>query len=158
MIWKEKLDEVDTFESFYKNVIDKKGVIIFPYINAGISYHPMNPTKEHLVVDRSYIVCINACVKKVNGLEVDACRHLNLDNPIVLLLSGVNLETDRHTELTILCKEAYWETLPDSQIRKEYWIPAQTPNSPPNMDINIVNDFFGHKYLPDDIKRLINDI
>jgi hypothetical protein len=157
MIWKEKLDEVTTVESYYMNVIYKNDVIVLPYINAGISDHPLNPTKEHLCVDRSYIVCLKACFKQIGATLFDSCDHLKLEHPKILLFGGVDIEKDRYVELEILCEDAYWETLPDSQIRKESWIPVKTPNSPPNMNANEVKDFFEHKYLPDDIKKLIDD-
>ncbi len=155
MIWEQKFDEVDTFEAFYKNVIHCNGILIFPYSNVGVSYHPINPSKEHLHIDKAYIVCLNACINKINGDPTNNCKNYIAANFQTIGLSGVDLNKHMHVELEILCEKIFLQTLPESQLRKEFWIPEKTPNSESNMDKKEVEIFFNHEYMPDNIRELI---
>lgn len=155
MIYRENFDEVDTFESFYKNIINRNNIIVIPFINVAISRHPLNPTDELMYIDRSYVVCINACIKDINGKFTDSCNEAKFNDPMFLKLGGVDLEIDQHTGIRIICEDVFLETLPDSRIGNSFWIPVKTPNFYPSMDTKEVNDFFQYKNLPNDIKQLI---
>jgi hypothetical protein len=154
MIFEEQFEEVDTFEAYFKNSINKKGVLIIPYINVGVSCHPLNPAKELLYIDKSYIVCINFCINKINGELIDDCIGWEQSGHKIIGLSGIDLSKNKHTEQKILCEKAFLQILPESKIRKDFWVPLKTPNFLSNMDANEVEMFFSHKLLPGNLKKL----
>ncbi len=156
MIWEEKFDEVDTFEAFYKNVIFRNNVIVIPYVNSGVSYHPLNPSKEHLLINKVYVVCTDACINKVNGEVTNLCKNYNLSSSKKISLSGVDIDKNKHIELEILCQKVFLQTLPDSKMRKEFWIPINTPNLLSNLDQDDTEDFFNHVQMPENIKQLLS--
>jgi len=155
MIFEYFFDEVDTFEAFYKNVINRNKCLVFPYVNIGISNHPLNLSKEHLHIDKAYIICVNACINKINGKVTNECKNEENKNFQAIGLSGVDLNKFLHVELEIICEKVFLQTLPKSQLRKGFWIPQKTPNSEMNMNTQDVQNFFDHKELPDNIKKLI---
>lgn len=155
MIWEQNFDEIDTFEAFYKNVIHHDGNLIFPYINIGVSYHPFNPSKEHLHIDKAYIVCLNSCINKINGVPTNNCKNYTVANFQTIGLSGVNLNKSSHIELEIFCEKVFLQTLPNSKLRKDFWIPERMPSFEMNMNEKEVEAFFNNEYMPENIKELI---
>jgi hypothetical protein len=128
---------------------------VFPYINIGISNHPLNASKEHLHIDKAYIVCINACINKINGELTNKCQSETNSKFQKIGLSGVELDNFMHIELEIICEKVFLQTLPNSQLRKTFWIPQNTPNTEANMNKQDVEKFFNNLEIPDNIKKLI---
>jgi hypothetical protein len=155
MIWEENIEEIDTFEAFYKNVIHRNNILIFPYINIGVSNHPINPSKDQLYISKAYLIFMNACINKVNGIVEMGCDKFIGKIFKQIDISGIELEKDKHIAQKIFYERAFLQTIPLSQMRKEFWIPARQPNFEANMDEMDVQEFFNHKYLPNNIKDLI---
>lgn len=156
MKYEDQFDEVDTFEAFYKNIIYKNKILVIPYINVGVSRHPLNPTSEQLYLNKAYVVCIDANINKVNGVLT---QKRIIDNPldyITIHLGGVDVDQNRHIELEVSCKTVYLQILPDSLMRKAFWIPVDTPNFRSNMNPQEVKRFFDHEDLTENIKNLIS--
>lgn len=149
-------DEVDTFESYYRNIIYRDNLLILPYINIGLSFHPLNPSKEHLNINKAYIVFIDACVNKINGGLTEYCNKYSFENYKAIKISGTDIEKDRHTELEVFYQRAFLQLLPSSQIRKERWVSIRTPNYKPNMEEKEVASFFSYQEMPENIKALLN--
>ncbi len=154
MIYRDDFEEVVTFESFYKNVLKGNGNIIFPYINVGVSLHELNRSDEIQHIDRSYIIFIDAIIEKINKIKYEISEQEKSGRKI-LYIGGVDIETDIDTEITIYCKDVYLQTLDDSQLRKEFWLPIETPYFPMNMNPGVVESFFSHEFLPENLKKLV---
>ena len=155
MIYRDNFEEVDTFESFYKNIIRRSNLVVIPYINVAVSRHPLNPGDDLMFIDKSYIVCLNGYIRDINGKFYDSPNASMNNNTKLIKLGGVDLESNQHTGIRIMCEDVFLETLPYSRIRRSFWMPAKTPNSEPNMNIDEVDLFFQHKSLPADIRSLI---
>jgi|GEM_PF-3562109 len=155
MIWEQKFDEIDTFEAFYKNFFYKNSVLVIPYINIGVSCHPINPSKKALYIDKSYLVFINACINKINGVLDKKCDQFVGSNFNSIDISGIDCTENRHIALQIFYERAFLQLLPESRLSREFWIPQKTPNFEVNMDEKDVEFFFSNKHMPENIKKLI---
>lgn len=156
MVFENDFDQVTTFESFYKNVLNNNGNIIFPYINVGVSSHKLNPSNELQYLDRCYIVCIDAIIHKINENLICPIAEGEKLHKNVVYLGGVDIEKGIHTEIVIYCKKVYLETLDDSRLQGNFWIPIQTPNSSSNMNKDEVDAFFSNKFLPENLRLLVS--
>ena len=56
LIYSEKIEEIDTFESAFKYFYLNADNLILPIINIGISEHPLNPEKKMKYLDKCLLV------------------------------------------------------------------------------------------------------
>lgn len=151
--YENNFDEITTFNSFFfqPTLISKR--LIFPYFNIGISNHELNPIDEILHIDYCYIVIEDAI-----QFTSDAIEKIDKD---IIYLGGVNIETNKHLELSYYCSKKYL-VIPDNFCVKKYnpynlqdsfWYPIDTSNHKKNIlsnkieFIKQVNENFGDSNL-----------
>ena len=144
-------------EAFYKNVIYGEGISIFPYINVAVSNHPLNPSNQLKHIDRSYIVCIDGCLNRINGQPTEYCKTFEVDKLKCAGLSGFDLNKSLHIELDIYCKQVFLQTLPDSLLSVDFWVPVNIPSLIANMEGEMVDKFFSNLHLPHNLQGLLKD-
>jgi hypothetical protein len=154
IIFEEAFDEVATFESYYRGYILKEGNFLMPYINVGVSEHPLNPSRDLLHIDYSYVVCLDVALIKYNDELVFDNTSLKFGEYRFVYLGGINLNVNAGTEFQILCKKPFLQIMDYSQLSKEFWAPNQRPNRNSNMNSQEVDSFFNYKFLPENLKSL----
>jgi hypothetical protein len=157
-IFQQAIHEIHSFDARYKNVIFRNNNIVIPYINLGVSNHPLHKSEKGMAfLDFSYMV-----FKDVSYLSV----YINKERYFVTSLEkreeifyfgGDYMDSSDFifNDMQICCKEAYLETVEITQLSLAMWMPFPTPNFPQNMNGNTVEDFFNHKFMPMDIKHLV---
>lgn len=155
-MYRDNIDEIHSFDARYKNVIFRNNNLIVPYINLGISNHPLNKNDKLKYLDYSYMVFINVTYLKVF-----------LGKPYIVIdqdssttkyyFGGDYLDYDRriYNDMEIACSEAYLQTTEITNISNEMWMPFDTINFPNNMNETDVKGFFNNVYMPENIKQLI---
>ena len=161
-IYHQSVNEIDSSESRYKNVLFRNNNIIVPYVNLAISNHPLHlEGKEMKYIDYAYMV-----FKDILYLSVYISGHRYLIigeesedefGDSVLYFGGDYWDAEKKVfnDMRIICKESYLQTLYSSNISEKMWIPFDTPVYKKNMNLREVEDFFSHKYMPEEIKVLI---
>jgi hypothetical protein len=150
MIYQEAFDEVVTFEAYFKEyVISNEGLII-PYINIGVSNHPLNESNELMHLNYSYVVCKGIALVKLNGKMILDNMELQFGEFKITYLGGVNLKTQEGCEFQVLCKKAYLQTVSRTVMRKNFWIPVNRPTLKSNMDIAEAEPFLSLQMLDKD--------
>src|SRR5437763_13260307 len=65
-LFEEALEEIDSFEAYYKNVIFRNNCLVVPYINLGVSNHELSPGgKEMSFMNFAYLVFRDVSYLKV---------------------------------------------------------------------------------------------
>ncbi len=155
MIFKEKFDEIDTFEACYKDVFFNHKNLIIPYVNIGILKHPLNSTDKFQHVSFSYVACLNIAHVKFNGEVIFDNQNPKFGCYYFYYLGGINLVKQEGSEIEVLCKECFLQTTEKTQLSEDFWIPASRGSCKANMEYSEVENFFNPKNLPDNLKQLI---
>lgn len=156
-IYKESVEEIHSFDAKYKNVIYRNNNIVIPYINLGVSNHPLHREGKGMTfLDYAYMVFKDVLYLSVYIKE----RYIVVDaekREEIFYFGGDYLDNGNYifNDMEICCKEAYLQTLKITQLSHMMWVPFPTLNFPQNMDKDIVKEFFGHKLMPDNVIELI---
>ncbi len=111
MLIYENIQELDTFESFYSTPFMGNGNLIIPFINIGVSLHPINPNKSPLYLDKSYLVFFDADIIAENGRYTRYC-----DPPKqTVTIGGISVSKLQHVELKLCFSSAFLQILPDTK-------------------------------------------
>lgn len=157
-IYRECVDEIHSFDARYKNVIFRNNNLVVPYINLGLAHHPLHLINHPMkFLDYSYMVFIDVVYLSVfignRYVVIDLVQDFQR-----LYFGGDywDIGSKIFNDMQISCSEAYLQTLEFTQLSDDMWMPFDTRNYPVNMDVSMVNDFFDHKFLPDNIKILVS--
>lgn len=155
-IHSDSIDEIHSFDARYKNVIFRNNNLIVPYINLGVSNHPLNKENKLKFLDYSYMVFIDVYYLKVYLKK----PYLVIDQgkpTVKYSFGGDYLDYDImiYNDMEISCSEAYLQTLEFTNISDEMWMPFNTKEFPMNMNETIVEAFFNNSFMPKNIHELI---
>lgn len=148
----ENFDEITTFESFFKSTLMKGENFMIPYINVGISDHPLNPSNNLLHLNYSYIVCTGVLFIKYNGNIIYDETYGKFDTCQIVYLGGTDLSINVNIEYQVICKNAFLQINEKTKLSKEFWVPTQSAKN--NMDKQEVEDFFLLKNLPENLNSM----
>lgn len=79
-----------------------------------------------------------------------------IKSPTQVFIGGTNLNSRKHFELTIYCKEVFLQTIQTTKISSNFWMPINTPNFERNMDKADIDTFLSFNSLPNNLKELIS--
>jgi len=155
IIFEDKFDEIDTFEAFFKVFFLKGDRLLIPYINVGVSNHPLNPSEELLHLDFCYVICLDIALIKCNS-------EIILDNTLgkvgtydFVYLGGTNLNENVNVEYQVLCRKAFIQILENTKMLASFWIPPRQ-NVISNMSSFQIESFFSLEDLPPNISQLFS--
>ena len=159
MIYRDKLDEIVTQEAFYNELIIKNDRLIIPYINLGLSDHPLNESSVLKYLNYCYIICNDVVMVKKNNDVFYENNGLNFDEYRFFYFTGVNLKNlDKGMhEFTVLCKSAFLQILNNTMLKNQFWRPIDSEFEKANMKSEELNLFFKGDLMPSDLKRLIEN-
>ena len=156
----EAISEIHTSDAYFKNVVLRNNNLIIPYLNTGISNHPLNKGDRLKFINYSYLVAEDVQYLDIWVKQGERGKHYNLikrqktDN--IFYWGGSNLDPDSiFWDLRICCKNAFLQTLEISELSNDIWVPYDTPNQPLNTDKRVLDNFWNGVYMPDNIKDLI---
>lgn len=157
-IYNSHIDEIHSSEARYKNVLLRNNNIIIPYINLGISNHPLYEGKKDMAfINFAYIVFTD--VSYLSVYVENKGRYIIIDGmkkPNINYFGGDywDIDTKVFNDMEICSRETYLQTLGITKIAMEMWMPITTPNFNKNMNSQEIEDFFNHKYMPDNIQTI----
>jgi hypothetical protein len=156
-IYSQSIEEIHSFDAAYKSVVLRNNNLVIPYINLGVSNHPLYKSEKGLqFIDYAYMV-----FRDVFYLSVYIGRRYNVigtkKGEETLYFGGKYLESDSciFNDLEICCREVYLQTLDFTQLSSAIWIPFPTPKFSTNMQAKMVENFFSGKLMPESVKNLI---
>ena len=94
-------------------------------------------------------------MNRINGQPTENCKTFEVDKLQFAGLSGFDLDKSLHIELDIYCKQVFLQTLPDSLLSVDFWVPVKNPPQVANMKGEMVEKFFSNLHLPDNLQRLL---
>jgi hypothetical protein len=156
-MFEEYVDEIHSFDAYYKNVIFYNNNLLIPYINLGVSNHPLNETSSLQFLDYSYMVFEN-----IKSLSVYICnRRYNItkfnsfQNYPKYNFGGEYLDYNSSifNDLEIYCEKAFLFKLETTKISDEMWV-FNPDLKYINIDMEYAKCFFDFAYLPEGIKEV----
>jgi hypothetical protein len=156
MIYEQAFDEVVTFEAYYKKYFLTKEFFIIPYINVGVSNHPINNSNDLLHLSNCYVICEDIALVKLNGDVILDNMELKFGEYRFVYIGGIDLNSESGCTHQVLCKKAWLQTLDDTVLSKDFWIPFDRPDRKANMDGVKADEFLTLKNLPKNIQSLID--
>ena len=124
-IYSQSVGEIDSFDGKYRSVVLRNNNLIIPYINLGISGHPLNQSENGLqFIDYAYMI-----FRDVFFLSVYIGRRYNVigtkRKEEALYFGGNYLESEEciFNDMEICCREAYLETLEFTRLSSTMWVP-----------------------------------
>ncbi|GAB3525489.1 hypothetical protein [Emticicia fontis] len=130
-------DNIDTVESFRGKIFRKGDKILIPIINVGISEHTLNGSKNLQFIDYSYLL-----FQEVISLEWNV-GYIAED---LFYIGATNIVSDEQGELAIKCSRAYIVLKAESKVSTNMWIPVNTPNFRPNLNIKDIEYFLNDNF------------
>ena len=158
-IFETHVDEIHSFDANYKNVIFYNNNLLIPYVNLGISNHPLNTTSTLQFLDFSYMI-----FKNIKFLSVYICnkRSIVIKSNLFLKYPKYNFggeyldyNTSIFNDLEIHCESAFLQILETTKISDKMWVLK------PNSDYIYINEeytkiFFDFIYLPENIRKIFS--
>ncbi len=152
-IYYNSMEELDSFDSYYRNVVFNKKNLIIPYVNLGVSEHPLNEEVKLKFIDLSYIVFIDVKYLKVYQERELVATDMEMPS---LYFGGANLDDKSFFwDMEIKCEKAFLQILDVSRLSEKMWIPVSNAELKKNLDDKLTEEFFGGKKMPTNIKKLI---
>lgn len=129
-VYREAIDELDSYESFIGHIYEVENLIVFPYVNLAVSNHPLNKSEQLMYVDRSYLV--------FGGVERFSETDTELFSKTTqaryhLCHGGISIIDLRFKEFIIEYNNCALFLFNDSKIRTEPWVPIDTETRTQNM-------------------------
>lgn len=157
MIFTDKIDEIDSFDAYYKNVVFRNNNIVIPYVNLAVSNHPLNTKSNLIFIDYAYMVFENV---KYLDVFLNNRRYKVIDqnhSGSKLHFGGTFLDFESHiyNDMAIDSERTFLQTLDSTKLSEGMWQPVTLDNYIPNMSSRQVEDFFNNGFLPDNIRDLI---
>lgn len=156
-IFDKDIQHIHSFDAFYKNVIFRNNKLIIPYINLGISQHPLNSSDKLMFIDFAYLVFKDIFYLDVfiDGRRLKVINELNQNEKFHFGGTYLDIHESIYNDMEISCKDAYLQTLNNSQLSSEMWIPIKVPNYKKNIDDDTFFSFFQNKFIPSNITDLL---
>ncbi|MEP2023631.1 MAG: hypothetical protein ABJH98_10930 [Reichenbachiella sp.] len=135
LIYDNYLNEIHSFDSYYGEIVIESDSLTIPYINLGVSEHPLNEGKDLKFINKAYMVFEDV---------VSFDEQFSLDEykgTLTLYFGGYNLKEREHKEFKVVCNRAYLNLLEESEMSHKMWVPINTPNLKSNMDKEDVQNF-----------------
>ena len=147
----EGIDEIHSSEAFFKGYIYSNDFFLLPYVNLGVSEHPLNKSNELKFIDYSYIWA--------RGIH-----YLSIDNEVItnnemqgfesFYFGGFNLNEDETVnEFELKADSICLQLLAKSKVELKPWFPIDTPKYEKNLAN--VDDFFSNKMIPSNIEKYL---
>ena len=130
LVYDTSMDEIHSFESFFGRIFNENNDIKIPFVNLGISDHPVNPSNELKYIDKSYLVFKDVASISEN-YDVSAVEDTSF---VTYYFGGLDME-GIHREFQVKCKNAYLELTNDYRLSSTMWQPSR-------MNTKDLNDFF----------------
>lgn len=149
VIFRNNLDEISTFDSYFGQIIFYNERMLIPYINLGISEHALNPQSKMKYIDYCYTVFIDINYLKINNNLIKDNLLDKYDSKNSIYLGGEDLIADQDVfDIEVQAKDAFLQLNYNSKINEKHWIPIKTPNFKKNMDDAVVKQFIKNENLP----------
>jgi len=153
MIYETNIQEIDSFDAYYKNCIFKNNNFIIPYINLGISKHPINQSQNLIFIKKAFMVFENILFLKINEKEVLKAIPNSLET---YYFGGINLDTtSSYGDMTIQSEKAYLFSDTDIVTSEKMWIPVSLHNLKQNIDLKELKTHFNPVCFPTQLKELL---
>ncbi len=129
-VYREAIDELDSYESFIGHIYKVEDLIVFPYVNLAVSNHPLNRSEQLMYIDRSYLVFGDVeffsesdpdLFTKTTQAKYDLCH------------GGASIIDLRFKEFIIECNNCALFLFNNSKIRTEQWVPIDIETRTKNM-------------------------
>ncbi len=129
-VYREAIDELDSYESFIGHIFTVERLIVFPYINLAVSNHPLNKSEQLMYIDRSYLVFGDVEFFSESDIELfTKMTQAKYD----LCHGGISIIDLCFKEFIIECNNCALFLFNDSKIRTEQWVPIDTETRTKNM-------------------------
>lgn len=129
------LDEIHSFESYFGQIVREHDSITIPYVNLGVSEHPLNKEEELKYLNKAHMV-----FEGVVSFE-ELYSLGNAKGLLTLYFGRYNVNKGEHREFKIVCNKAYLKLQEDSKLSAKMWIPVETQNYRSNMDKSEIGEF-----------------
>ncbi len=136
-IFSTNIDEIHTFEAYRGGIFKKDNDILIPFINIGVSKHPLNNSKTLQFIDYSYLL-----FEEVISLE----WSIGYIDEELFYIGAQNIISDEQREIAIKCKRVSLVLKAESKLSPNMWIPVDTPNFRPNLDKKYVDSFMNDNF------------
>jgi hypothetical protein len=145
------IDEIDSFDAYYSNVHIDQSSLFIPYINLGLSNHPLNPGDHLKSLDFAYMVFHGLSYVKVHKAILLGNRNPTSQ---IYYFGGINLDSSADlVDFEIACEVAYLHALATSRLSDSIWVPVESPMR--NLDQAMVAAFFCGEMMPESIRQLV---
>lgn len=129
MIVREKIEELDSFESYFKVIYRDETSLIIAYFNLGISEHSELNLEEKLkYIDRAYLVCEDITFLSINNCVI---KNLKINSPS-FYFGGFDLnnnDDEKINDIEVKANNIYLK-LPDNFIiSNSLWSPFKVDNN-----------------------------
>lgn len=129
-VYRESIDEIDSYESFIGHIYKVENFIVFPYVNLAVSNHPLNKSEQLMYIDRSYLVFGDVELFSESDTELfSKTTQAKYD----LCHGGISIIDLCLKEFIIKCNNCALILFNDSKIRTEQWVPIDTETQTKNM-------------------------
>jgi len=158
-IFDSSVEELHSFDAYYKKVVFKNNTLVIPYINLGVSNHVINPSSDILFIDFAYMIfkAVSYLTVYIKGKRLIVIDTSKKEKIYYFGGSYLDIDVGIFNDMEICCKKSYLQTLDISRISDVMWIPQNVPNYSINIDIKIVEDFYSGKLMPNEVKKIIEN-
>jgi len=129
-VYRESIDELDSYESFIGHIYKVENLIVFPFVNLAVSNHPLNKSEQLMYIDRSYLVFGD--VERFSESDAELFSK-TIQARYHLCHGGVSILDLRFKEFIIECNNCSLFLFNNSMIRTEQWVPIDTETQTKNM-------------------------
>jgi len=158
ILFEDNIDEIHSFDAYYRNVVLSNNNLVIPYINLGVSQHQVNPTSDLMFIDFALMI-----FEKVTYLDVfiSGKRYKVIDQGkeprSVYHFGGTYLDFNKgiFNDMEICSKKVYLQLLATSILSKDMWRPIDSSKAKSNMGHLDVEYFFETNNFPENIRELL---
>jgi len=147
------VDEIDSFDAYYSNVyVDQRNLVI-PYIDLGVTNHPLHRGDRLKYLDFAYMVFLGLRYLKVQRGVLLGEKGEASD---IFYFGGINLDPSADlVDFEIECDSAFLRTLATTRLSDTIWVPVESPLR--NLDQAKVAAFFRGEMMPESIRQLVTN-
>jgi len=151
------VQEIHSFDAFYKNVILRNNNLVIPYVNLGVSQHPANLSDNVMFLDFAYMVFTGLSYLDVYLKDKRYKVIYRVKTKELYHFGGSYLDYEEcvFNDMEISSDKAFLQTLQITQLSSEMWLPKALPDLRMNIDKEKVNNFFDNEFMPDNIRELV---
>ena len=158
----EKIDSIDTFESYSDVCYHNDNNLIVPFIKLELIEQDVIGNNEKRVnLEFSYLIFEgikeiswigenNLGKRIVGGKKIADKEKADFKNWI-----AINRDSEGY-EIKIIFEKLHIFLPTDSRTGTQWWTHRETPNFPQNIKTEIAKDFFALKNVPEQLKKILN--